>query len=137
MTALTIAAEIAALGGGAWLAAHAVRGSAARPIEARARVDRRAGPPEQLERLERAVFGGASNAGDLHLVLRPVLREIAVERLRRRGIELDRRTEAAHALLGDELWELVRADRPRPRDAFAAGLTLSGVEGLIERLERV
>jgi hypothetical protein len=136
MSSWTLAAEVAALGSGAWLAANAVRRSAAPPIGAPARAVA-AGPPDQLARLERAVYGGASNAGDLHLVLRPVLRDIAVERLRRRGVELDRQAEAARALLGDELWELVREDRAPPRDAFAPGLTRAGVEKLIERLERL
>jgi hypothetical protein len=35
------------------------------------------------------VANGTASAGDLHLRLRPILREVAIDGLRRHGIELD------------------------------------------------
>ena len=74
------------------------------------------------ERLDRVVSAATSHAGDLHLRLRPILREIAADGLRRRGVELDAQPQAAQQLLAPDTWELVRPDRPRPDDAFARGL---------------
>ena len=73
------------------------------------------------ERLDRVVSTATTHAGDLHLRLRPILREIAADGLRRRGVELDAQPEAAQQLLAPDTWEIVRPDRPRPGDAFAPG----------------
>jgi hypothetical protein len=91
--------------------------------------------PEDLERLERLVVSGRATAGDVHARLRPVLRELALARLRRRGVDPDASPAASRELLGADLWELVRTDRPRPDDLRAAGLTLGQLEAIVERLE--
>jgi hypothetical protein len=78
---------------------------------------------------------GRSTAGDLHRRLRPLLREIATVELARRGVGLDRDPREARALLGEELWELVRLDRPPPDMRDAPGLTLAQLTALTERLE--
>ena len=66
----------------------------------------------ELDRIDRLVVLGAANEFDLHYRLRPLLRQIAGERLYGRyGLELDRDPERARALLGDGLWELVRSER--------------------------
>jgi hypothetical protein len=87
------------------------------------------------ERLDRAVTTGTTHAGDLHLRLRPVLREIAADGLRRRGVELDAQPQAAQQLLAPETWELVRPDRPRPNDAFAPGLAPKRLDVVLDDLE--
>ena len=87
------------------------------------------------ERLDRIVSAATSHAGDLHLRLRPMLREIAADGLRRRGVDLDAQPQAAQALLAPETWELVRPDRPRPADAFARGLAPARLAAVLDDLE--
>jgi hypothetical protein len=87
------------------------------------------------ERLDRVVSAATSHAGDLHLRLRPILREIAADGLRRRGVELDAQPNAAQELLAPETWELVRPDRPRPDDAFARGLAPARLNAVLDDLE--
>jgi hypothetical protein len=87
------------------------------------------------ERLDRVVSGATSHAGDVHLRLRPILREIAADGLRRRGVELDAQPRAAQALLAPDTWELVRPDRPRPDDAFARGLAPARLNAVLDDLE--
>ena len=69
--------------------------------------------------------------------LRPLLRPIAAMRLARRGVDLDRHGEKARELLGDPLWEVVRADRPRASNLVAGGISAVELEDVIERLERL
>jgi hypothetical protein len=87
------------------------------------------------ERLDRIVSAATSHAGDLHLRLRPILREIAADGLRRRGVDLDAQPQAAQALLAPDTWELVRPDRPRPGDAFARGLAPARLSAVLDDLE--
>jgi hypothetical protein len=92
-------------------------------------------PGGDRERLDRVVSAATSHAGDLHLRLRPILREIAADGLRRRGVELDAQPQAARQLLAPETWELVRPDRPRPADAFARGLPRKQLDLVLDDLE--
>ncbi|MGZ6645727.1 MAG: hypothetical protein ACXVFT_28305 [Solirubrobacteraceae bacterium] len=87
------------------------------------------------ERLDRVVSAATSHAGDLHTRLRPILREIAADGLRRRGVELDAQPQAAQALLAPDTWEVVRPDRPRPDDAFARGLAPARLNAVLDDLE--
>jgi hypothetical protein len=87
------------------------------------------------ERLDRVVSTATTHAGDLHLRLRPILREIAADGLRRRGVELDAQPQAARELLAPETWEVVRPDRPRPDDAFARGLAPAHLDAVLDDLE--
>jgi hypothetical protein len=87
------------------------------------------------ERLDRVVSAATSHAGDLHVRLRPILREIAADGLRRRGVELDAQPQAAQALLAPDTWEVVRPDRPRPDDAFARGLAPARLNAVLDDLE--
>ena len=87
------------------------------------------------EHLDRVVSAATSHAGDVHLRLRPILREIAADGLRRRGVELDAQPQAAQELLAPETWELVRPDRPRPDDAFARGLAPARLDAVLDDLE--
>jgi hypothetical protein len=92
--------------------------------------------PQELERLEREVTLGTSTAFDLHYRLRPILREVAEQRLAdRRGLRLDRGGREVEAALGEELWELVRPDRKPPKERYARGLAPEAVRQAVERLE--
>jgi hypothetical protein len=91
--------------------------------------------PADLARIERAVASGTASAGDLHLRLRPILRDIAIDGLRRRGVELDADPARARELLADDTWQLVRPDRPAPADAFARGLSPDQLDRVIDDLE--
>jgi hypothetical protein len=87
------------------------------------------------EHLDRVVSAATSHAGDLHLRLRPIVREIAADGLRRRGVELDAQPQAARQLLAPDTWELVRPDRPRPSDPFARGLAPARLDAVLDDLE--
>jgi hypothetical protein len=92
-------------------------------------------PGGDLGALERTVANATEHAGDLHLRLRPVLREVAAEGLRRRGVELDAEPERAQALLAPETWELVRPERPRPDDPFGPGVAPARLSAVLDDLE--
>ena len=53
----------------------------------------------------------------------------------RHGIELERRPEAARAMLGEDVWELLRPDRPEPADRHGPGVPREQVAAVIEALE--
>jgi hypothetical protein len=132
---VSLALELAAIAIGALVLAALVPRVAPR---AQMRRSRRAAPrPVSLERIERVVEAGRQTAGDVHVRVRPLLRGIATALLRREGVRLDAEPERARELLGEELWDIVRPDRPRPDDRRAAGLELSALERLISRLERL
>lgn len=102
------------------------------------RHERRPERPQALEKLERAVALAAVSSFDVHLRLRPVLREIAAHRLaEQRGSDLDRGSPEVREALGDELWDLVRPDREPPDDRFGPGLPLARLSRALERLERI
>lgn len=90
----------------------------------------------ELERIEREVTLGLATAFDLHYRLRPTLRRIASELLRaRRGIDLDANPAAARRALGEETWELVRANREPPVERFGRGLDLASLRSVVVSLE--
>ena len=99
----------------------------------------RSARPERLrslERMEHDCIQGLANPVDLHRRLRPILREVAGQRLAaRHGIELDQRPEAARALLGEEAWELVRPDRPHPDELSGTRLDATGLRRVLDILE--
>jgi hypothetical protein len=89
-----------------------------------------------LERIEHDCIQGLANPVDLHRRLRPILREVAAQRLAaRHGIELDQRPEAARAILGEEAWELVRPDRPHPDELAGTRLDAAGLRRVLDILE--
>ena len=94
--------------------------------------------PASLRRVERDVVLATGRAGssDLYHTLCPMLRELAAHRLRSaHGVELDAQPAQARALLGYELWDLVRQDRPAPEDRNAPGLPMKDLARAGERLE--
>jgi hypothetical protein len=88
--------------------------------------------PPEIEQLERELTLATGTAFDLHARLRPTLREIATMRLATRGVTLD---EEGEAIVGEELWELVRPDRRPPTDRHAPGIAPEAVRRIVERLE--
>jgi hypothetical protein len=93
--------------------------------------------PATLARVEREVTLATGTAFDVHYRLRPLVAPLATGILLRRGVDLDRRPDAAEMLLGPRVWELVRPDRPAPDDRTAAGIPLVAVEGMVDDLERL
>jgi hypothetical protein len=97
---------------------------------------REAVAPPELERTERVLTMATSASFDLHFRLRPMLREVAEQRLAdRHSLVLDSGGERVHALLGEELWEVVRPDRGAPRRRFGPGVEPEELAGMIDRLE--
>lgn len=94
--------------------------------------ERTAPPPRvsELARIEREVTMSVGHAYDLHRRLLPQLREIADARLERSG------RRAGPDTLGP-WWELLRPDRPEPRDLFAPGITETELRALVEDLQRM
>jgi hypothetical protein len=90
-----------------------------------------------LAPLQQIVSIAQDNAYDVHVRLRPVLRQIAADRLADHRIALDHQPEQARAALGDDLWDLVRADRPSPADPRGPGLALSQLQAYVTALEDV
>ena len=76
-------------------------------------------------------------AFDVHYRLRPSLRAVASGLLLRRGVDLERSPERARELVGPDVWELIRPDRPAPDDRTAPGLPLAAVERAVGDLERM
>ena len=94
--------------------------------------------PSPLVRLEREVSMAGSAAFDLHLRLRATVSAIATELLAsRRGIDLRSDPEAARAVLGEDVWELVRPDRPAPTVRHAPGIGDAELERVVTALERI
>lgn len=92
--------------------------------------------PVELLRMERDIELGIAGAGNAQHRLLPILREAAAARLAsRHGVELERRPDAARGLLGEDVWELLRPDRPEPADRFDRGVPREQVAAAIERVE--
>ena len=93
-------------------------------------------PLEQLRQVGRALTAAQASEYGVDRDLRPLFRPIAAMRLARRGVDLDRHPEEARAILGEQLWELVRAGR-FGSNRVAGGISAAGLQSLIERLERI
>lgn len=122
---------------------HATRTAAAGDDESafeRALRPRRRSPlrPRDLEKLEREVVLASGSAFDVHFRLRPLLRQIAAHRLAsRRGADLDAGSDETRAALGEELWEILRPDRPPPHNRYGPGLPLGRVRAAVDAIERI
>ncbi|HZG48987.1 MAG TPA: hypothetical protein VEY90_05660 [Thermoleophilaceae bacterium] len=139
MTAEIALVIVAGVGAGAWLVALAGRLPAnANVFESALRPPVAGDPhPAQLVRLERVVTWSSASALDAHNRLRPVLTEIAAARLARRGLNLEREPAEARRLLGATTWELLRPDRPPPRDRGEPGLEARELEQILDALEEL
>jgi hypothetical protein len=108
-----------------------------RPARLRRRRRDRSATPD-LAAVDRLLSMSVSSAEDEHVRLRPMLRDIARQRLAdHTGVRLDTAPDAAAAILGPEVWELVRPDRERPADPHARGIAPARVRAAIEALERI
>jgi hypothetical protein len=95
-----------------------------------------ASQPEELVRMDRELVLGSADADHAHRRLLPLLRATAAARIAaRHGFELERRPEAARARLGDDVWELLRPDRPAPADRHDRGVPRARIAAVIERVE--
>ncbi len=94
-------------------------------------------PLEQLRQVDRALTAAQASEVGVDRDLRPLFRPIAAMRLARRGVDLDRHSEESRAILGEQLWELVRTDRAPGSNRVAGGISTVGLQSLIERLERI
>ena len=90
--------------------------------------------PSDLLRMERELTLGIAGAGHLHARLLPLLREAAAARLR---LDLVRSSERARAALGEDVWTILRPDRPPPEDRHGPGISRAEVERCVERLEQL
>jgi hypothetical protein len=94
--------------------------------------------PPDLERTERMLSMAATTAFDLHFRLRPVLREVAEQRLAdRRSLRLDSGDPRVQEACGEELWEVVRPEREAPDHRFLPGLDREALERVVARLESI
>ena len=94
--------------------------------------------PVELERLEREVHLSLGSGFYLHHRLRPLLREIATNRLLlSHGIDLDARPAEAEKVVGPKAWEWLRPDRPEPRDRWGPGPPLEDLTAVVAALERI
>jgi hypothetical protein len=90
----------------------------------------------ELLRIERDLLLGIADADHAHRRLLPLLRAAAAAHLSaRHGLELERRPEEARALLGDDVWDLLRPDRPAPENRRGPGVPRERVAAVIERVE--
>jgi hypothetical protein len=110
------------------------------PFEAALRGGRRVREPtpEEFERLEAAVLLAKETASDLHFRLRPILVEIARERLfSRQGVDLDASPSRARAILGATAWELLRPDREPPTDRLAPGASQAELRDVVDAVGKI
>ena len=94
-------------------------------------------PLEQMRHVGRALTAAQASEFGVDRDLRPLFRPIAAMRLARRGVDLDHHPEEARAILGEQLWELVRADRASGSSRVTGGISSAGLQSMIERLERI
>jgi hypothetical protein len=110
--------------------------SASRPR--RRRRPRSRNPLKELSRIEATLSVSSSSAKETYHRLRPILREIAADRLEvGRRIDLDDDPVRARAALGDEAWALLRPDVPMPEDRSLPGPSLIRTEEIVTRLEAI
>ena len=92
--------------------------------------------PEELRRMDSELVLGSAEADYANRRLLPLLRSVASARIAARyGFELERRPEAARELLGDDVWELVRPDRPEPENRHGPGVPRQQIVAVIEKVE--
>lgn len=95
-------------------------------------------PPDRLARLEQLVNASQMSASHTHAHLRPLLADVVASRLAAHGQALGRMSaEDSRRLLGEELWELVRPDRPFPEDRWSDGVSPQALTNMLDVIERL
>ena len=94
--------------------------------------------PGQLVANERLVVMARTSALQVHAYLRPILVELASQRLVANGQALDRMSDVTgRRILGEDLWEIVRPDRPFPEHRHGPGVNPQTLEAMLDVLERL
>ena len=94
--------------------------------------------PPSLARVERELSMGAETASDAHYRLRPLFREVAAGvLLTRHGVDLGRAPARAKALVGEDLWALIRPGIPAPDERGGPGIPTAAVTRAVDDLERL
>lgn len=94
--------------------------------------------PAPFTEVEHQLKLGLAFADHAHRTLLPLLRSAAAARLSaRHGVELERQPDAARRLLGEQVWSLVRPDRPAPADGLGPGPREADIAAAVARLESV
>jgi hypothetical protein len=122
-----------------------VPGAAARPgprshrLRRPARLTRaRRRTTPDLAAVDRLLALSVASAEDEYVRLRPLVLEIATQRLAdHTGVRIDAAPEAAAAILGEETWALVRPGRERPADRRARGISTDRLRAVVDSLERI
>jgi hypothetical protein len=97
----------------------------------------RSGTPD-LAAVDRLLSMSVSSAEDEYARLRPLVRDITRQRLAdHTGVRLETAPDAAAAMLGPEVWELIRPDRERPADQHARGISPARLRTIVDALERI
>jgi len=109
------------------------------PFEAAlARANQPAPELDEFKSIRRAVDGARFSGFDAHFTLRPLLRELAAQRLWvRRGIMLDAQPELASAALGSEAFAFVREGRPAPRSYRRPVISVEAIDRIVKALESI
>lgn len=91
---------------------------------------------DELARMEGVVVESLSSASGVHRRLRPLVRDIVEDELAvTSGLQLERDAGRVRVVVGEDLWELIRPDRPFPTDGFGPGMRLAELVALVEALE--
>ena len=103
--------------------------------------DRRSREPAQLPelaRVEREVVLATARDFDLHLRIKPLLRDVAAHRLwSQRGVDLDESPDKARELLGPEAWDLLKPQPPAHEERFVGGIDLAGLRRVVDTIEEL
>lgn len=92
----------------------------------------------QLDALRRQLLQARTSGVDLRRFFRPNVVELASVRLaRRHGVDLAAEPGRARALVGANVWELVRPDQPTPAELAGRGWPLRRLEELVLELEEI
>ena len=104
----------------------------------RPRTSRTADTPADPRRVALELRSSLDVPSTLHFRLRPRLRAIAADRLAAgHGVSLDVDPDASRRLLGDEAWELLRADRQPPLRRQGSAISTPQLERIVSALERL
>ena len=93
--------------------------------------------PSDLARMERDVYLSCGTAFYLHHRLRPILREIAANRLLSATARPRATPDAAEEILGEQAWSMLQPDLEAPKDRWAPGPPLPELRAVVDALERI